>query len=106
VRTGRFFCAPGEIHDALGCPWVHGQRYDPVVTAARVRRAQIVGRNIRLARLAAGLSQRELAELVGCHRHQLSDWERGLHEPSVGNLDRVVAVLGYGASWFFWERSA
>jgi transcriptional regulator with XRE-family HTH domain len=82
------------------------QGYDPVVTAARVRRAHIVGRNIRLARLAAGLSQRELAELVGCHRHPLSNRERGLHEPSVGNLDRVVAVLGYDASWFCRERSA
>ena len=43
----------------------HGQSYDPVVTAARLRRAHVVGRNIRLARLTAGLSQRELAELVG-----------------------------------------
>lgn len=76
------------------------------MTVARVRRAHIVGRNIRLARLAAGLSQRELAELVGRHRHQLSDWERGLREPSVGNLDRVVVVLGYAASWFFRKRSA
>ena len=106
VRVGVSHALPETYTTRSAAHRSHGQSYDPVVTAARLRRAHIVGRNIRLARLTAGLSQRELAELVGWHRHQLSDWERGLHEPTVGNLDRVVAVLGHDASWFCGERSA
>jgi transcriptional regulator with XRE-family HTH domain len=49
---------------------------------------------VRLARLDAGLSQRELAELAGTSRAWVAAVERGACVPSVGRLVDLARALG------------
>jgi DNA-binding transcriptional regulator YiaG len=44
-------------------------------------------------RNGAGLSQRDLASLMGVTRVSVSYWERGRNEPSGENRTRYVAVM-------------
>jgi len=54
----------------------------------------LLGRNVRVLRIAADLSQEELAFRAGMKRSYLSDLERGTRNPSVRALGRIAAVLG------------
>ena len=51
------------------------------------------GTKTRLSRVAAGLSQRELASQAGVDRRRLSEYERGERPLPEGNLARVRGVL-------------
>ena len=53
-----------------------------------------LGVRIRKARKAAGLSQYELAELLGVVQGAVSQWERGQTEPSLRHFIRMVRLLG------------
>jgi transcriptional regulator with XRE-family HTH domain len=53
-----------------------------------------LGTAIRHYRRAAGLSQAELAEMVGVHRSYLSDMERGQSSEQVKRLLRILKQLG------------
>lgn len=53
-----------------------------------------MGEKLRAARLAAGLSQAQLAEAVGCRQKDISRWESGLHEPGAGTLKKMAQALG------------
>ena len=55
---------------------------------------QELGDAIRSARREAGLSQVELAELVGLSDRTLRDIERGSTSPSIGSIMRVADALG------------
>jgi len=46
------------------------------------------------ARSAAGLSQKQLAELSGIDQSDISKIERGVANPSVNTLDRIAKALG------------
>jgi len=56
-----------------------------------VRGAEI----IREARVRAGLTQTELAELLGRNRAQVARWEIGGQEPSFENVASVVEACGF-----------
>jgi len=58
---------------------------------------------IREYRLKAGLTQRKLAELLGCGRDAVSSWERGLSLPSIPKLMRMAKVLGTLAESLYME---
>jgi transcriptional regulator with XRE-family HTH domain len=68
--------------------------------------AAIVGANIRTARLAAGLSQNDLAQRVGgkASLTQVSAWERGISRPSDDRLILLAETLGRDVGWFFTEH--
>lgn len=53
----------------------------------------IFGRNVRMFRDAAGVSQEELAFRAGMKRTYLSDLERGTRNPSVRALGRLAEAL-------------
>lgn len=55
---------------------------------------RIVGRNVRQARKAAGLSQEALADSAGIDRTYVSGVERGVRNPTVTILDRLAKALG------------
>lgn len=49
---------------------------------------------IRAARLAAGMTQQQLADALGISQVSVTRWETGEHEPRVSTLKRIASVLG------------
>lgn len=52
-----------------------------------------MGEKLRAARLAAGLTQAQLAERVGCYQKDVARWEAGL-EPKALTLKKLAQALG------------
>jgi transcriptional regulator with XRE-family HTH domain len=59
-----------------------------------------VGRRIRFARVAAGLSHDKLGAAVGTTRQHLIKLEKGLHMPGDGMLTRIAAATGKPEAYF------
>ena len=55
---------------------------------------QRLGARIRALRLAAGLTQAELARRTGIHRPNIARVEAGRHTPSLETLARLAAAIG------------
>lgn len=53
-----------------------------------------MGDKLRTARLAAGLTQTQLAEKAGCHQKDVSRWESGNLEPKATTLKKLAQALG------------
>ena len=51
------------------------------------------GAEIKSLRESAGLTQEDLAEIVGVSQPTLVDWERGNKRPSQRRVERLHAVL-------------
>jgi transcriptional regulator with XRE-family HTH domain len=67
--------------------------------------------NLRTARLAAGISQEELAARCEIHRTEVSLLERGGREPRLGTMVKLATALGTtpealctGIAWSAKER--
>ena len=57
-------------------------------------KASIIGRNIKIKRIEAGMTQAALAEALGVTTQQISNWERG---QSLITLNRLIDVsLAFG----------
>ena len=54
----------------------------------------LVGANIRMARLAAGMTQEELAERSGFSQQYISGLERGKRNPTIVSLYELAQALG------------
>lgn len=64
-----------------------------------------IGQNIRRARLAAGLTQNQLAAAIGASSLMaVSRWETGTHRPSDVFLVQLSAVLGHDPAWFYTDH--
>ena len=61
----------------------------------------LVGRNIKLHRLAKSMSQEELAHKLGLTFQQLQKYERGINRVGGGRLFRISTILGIEISAFF-----
>lgn len=57
----------------------------------------MIGENIRAARKAAGVSQKELAERLQVHQKDISRWENGAHVPTVEMLVKICRELNVSA---------
>lgn len=55
--------------------------------------AAIVGANLRAARMARDLTQREVGEQLGVEGLFVSRWERGENAPSPANLQRIADLF-------------
>lgn len=64
----------------------------------------VLGRNVRKARLARGLSQEQLAFETEMKRSYVSDLERGTRNPSVKAIARLATALGVEPAWLLEER--
>ena len=51
------------------------------------------GENLKNLRTAAGISQQVFAEKLGTTQQRVSEWERGLVEPSLYNIIKILNVL-------------
>lgn len=48
--------------------------------------------------MAAGLTQAQLAQLVGCSQKDISRWENGAHNPSAARVVSLAKALGVSVS--------
>jgi transcriptional regulator with XRE-family HTH domain len=62
---------------------------------------RLVGRNIRLQRLAKGLSQTELANKLGVTFQQVQKYEKGVNRIGCGRLFQIASVLNAHVMDFF-----
>jgi transcriptional regulator with XRE-family HTH domain len=60
-----------------------------------------VGLRIRERRIMLGLSQQQLAVMIGVTYQQAHKYERGLNRISAGRLYDIAQVLNVPISWFF-----
>lgn len=51
------------------------------------------GDNLKNLRTAAGISQKAFAEKLGTTQQRVSEWERGVVEPSLYNIIKILNVL-------------
>jgi transcriptional regulator with XRE-family HTH domain len=65
-----------------------------------------VGTRIRERRMMMGLSQQQLALIIGVTYQQQHKYERGLNRISVGRLFAISQALGVEPAWFFEGTSA
>lgn len=56
--------------------------------------SQILGRNVRAARVSTGGSQDDVAKLAGMHVTNIGKIERGQANPSLTTIVRLAAALG------------
>lgn len=64
----------------------------------------IVGDNVKAAREAAGLTQRQLAERLDIDAMSVSRWERGVVLPSVESVASLAQVLERADGWFYVDH--
>lgn len=65
---------------------------------------EILGNNVLEFRKAAGLTQQELAELVGVHKSTISRVERHLEMPSAVLMWRIAKELGEPVGHIFFQE--
>ena len=53
-----------------------------------------MGEKLKQARQAAGMTQAQLAEAIGCKQKDVSRWEAGLIEPGVLTVKKMAQALG------------
>lgn len=61
------------------------------------RRKMNIHENIKKARKAAGITQKELAQIMGVHQKDISRWENGERTPSVEALAGICIALKVSA---------
>lgn len=66
--------------------------------------AEIIGRSIRGHRVAAGITQRDLAHRLCVSPSTVWRWEVGRHMPSTSHLGAIADALELSADDFLKER--
>lgn len=61
--------------------------------AQKERRKMNINENIKKARKAAGITQKELAEMIGVHQKDISRWENGERTPSIEAFSGICKAL-------------
>ncbi|MBV8594195.1 MAG: helix-turn-helix transcriptional regulator [Caulobacteraceae bacterium] len=60
-----------------------------------------VGNRIRTRRIMMGLTQQQLADLIGVTYQQAHKYERGINRVSAGRLFEIAQVLGVAVGHFY-----
>ena len=60
-----------------------------------------VGARVRERRIMLGLTQQQLADLIGVTYQQAHKYERGINRVSAGRLYEIAQVLSVGVGYFF-----
>ncbi len=95
LRGGKHFSlsavdVAARERDALGGPLTSSATGDVMADLDGPR----LGARVRALRLAAGLTQAELARRTGIHRPNIARVEAGRHTPSLETLARLAAAIG------------
>ncbi|EKV32018.1 transcriptional regulator, Cro/CI family [Caenispirillum salinarum AK4] len=62
---------------------------------------RFVGQRIRERRIMMGLSQQQMADMIGVTYQQAHKYERGINRISAGRLFEIAQVLNVPVSFFF-----
>src|SRR3954452_24781060 len=60
-----------------------------------------IGARVRERRIALGLTQQQLAELIGTTYQQAHKYEKGVNRVSAGRLHAIARALGVEPGYFF-----
>lgn len=60
---------------------------------------RVLATRLKESRLKKGLSQEELGKLVGLSKAAISQYENGIHVPSIENSHALANVLGVSFNW-------
>lgn len=74
------------------------------MTTRPLTRRLPIGDRLRSAREAAGLSQGQVAKLMGLHRPTISEIEAGRRRVSADEVTQFAEVYGVGTDWILSER--
>ncbi|HEV8031513.1 MAG TPA: helix-turn-helix transcriptional regulator, partial [Stellaceae bacterium] len=97
-------------HDpSIKAPRDGGRNGDPAYRAAVSRRStgrtqdidHHVGARVRERRIMLGLTQQQLADLIGVTYQQAHKYERGINRVSAGRLYEIAQVLSVPIGYFF-----
>ena len=78
--------------------------FRPVPRPARARAQNVdrhVGGRLRERRIMLGLTQQQMAELIGVTYQQAHKYEKGINRIAAGRLYAIAQALGVEVSWFF-----
>lgn len=64
-----------------------------------------IGRKLQLAREEAGLSQEQLASLIGCAQSTLSNYEKGKRRIYLTQLENIAEILNKPIEYFLESSS-
>lgn len=70
------------------------------MTTATRTLSELVAHRVIKARLAAGLTQAQLADLLGVTQAALSYWEHGGRKIGLDELERIADALGLSLTYF------
>ena len=59
-----------------------------------------IGKKIKILRTDRGLTQQQLADLLGCKRATVSNYEVGRRSPHITELERIAKVLHVSLDYF------
>lgn len=65
----------------------------------------IIGRNLKLFRVATGITEQMLADLLGIQRSAYANYEAGTREMPLPQLERVADLFGCELSSLFEENA-
>ncbi|MDX8396538.1 MAG: helix-turn-helix transcriptional regulator [Mariprofundaceae bacterium] len=64
-----------------------------------------LAQRIKKARIAAGLSQSELARILEIKPQAIQHWERGTSSPKTSRIADLAVALNVQASWLLFEET-
>ena len=50
--------------------------------------------NLKQVRTEMGINQKQFAEMLQTTQQRVSEWERGVIEPTLSNIIKIIKVLG------------
>ncbi len=65
-----------------------------------------LGAKIRNARIKKGLTQKELAALIGAKHTAISNWENGINKPDADTIELLCTALNVEPNYFFNLQSS
>ncbi len=107
ATTPRYNAAEDESEGSLALDGLHAAGFEDAApresrAAGRASLAdRHVGARIRERRTMLGLSQQQLAQMIGVTYQQAHKYERGFNRISAGRLYDIAVVLGVPIAWFF-----
>ena len=91
----------GSVRDQLNTMPIHAGAKPARPTNRANDTDKHVGSRIRERRIMLGLSQQQMADLIGVTYQQAHKYERGINRISAGRLFEIAQVLGVPVGFFY-----